>query len=73
MTVHSSVLAWRIPWTMGSQRVGKDWVTNTTTIAEAYGSLMISEDTGCDAKGKGKSLKGFTQGITRSHVWCWRK
>ena len=34
---HSSILAWRIPWTeepgwlelMGLQRVGHDWVTNT--------------------------------------------
>ena len=37
MTTHSSILAWRIPWTeepsglqsMGSQRVGHDSVTNT--------------------------------------------
>ena len=37
---HSSILAWRIPWTeepgglqsMGSQRVGHDWVTNPITI-----------------------------------------
>ena len=37
MATHSSVLAWRIPWTeepgglqsMGSQGVGQDWVTNT--------------------------------------------
>ena len=37
MATHSSVLAWRIPWTeepgrlrfLGSQRVGHDWVTNT--------------------------------------------
>ena len=35
MATHSSILAWRIPWTeeparlqsMGSQRVGRDWVT----------------------------------------------
>ena len=39
MATHSSILAWRIPWTeepvglqsMGSQRVGYDWVTNTHT------------------------------------------
>ena len=38
MAAHSSILAWRIPWTeepgglqsMGSQRVGHDWVTKTT-------------------------------------------
>ena len=37
MATHSSVLAWRIPWTdepgglqsMGSQRVGHDWAANT--------------------------------------------
>ena len=36
---HSSILAWRIPWTeepgrlqsMGSQRVGHDWVTFTSS------------------------------------------
>ena len=31
---HSSILAWRIPWTlqsMGSQRVGNDWATFTFT------------------------------------------
>ena len=31
MATHSSILAWRIPWTeepgMGSQRVGRDWAT----------------------------------------------
>ena len=38
MATHSSVLTWRIPWTeepgglqsMGSQRVGHDWVTKNT-------------------------------------------
>ena len=32
---YSSILAWRIPWTiqsMGSQRVGHDWVTFTFTF-----------------------------------------
>ena len=40
MATHSSILAWKIPWTegpgrlpsMGSQRVGHDWVTNTLTF-----------------------------------------
>ena len=39
MATHSSILAWRIPWTeepgrlqsMGSQRVGHDWTVNTHT------------------------------------------
>ena len=37
MTIHSSTLTWRIPWTekpgrlqsMGSPRIGQDWATNT--------------------------------------------
>ena len=41
MATHSSILAWRIPWTeepgrlqsMGSQRVGHDWATSTFTSA----------------------------------------
>ena len=39
MATHSSILAWRSPWTeepdrlqsMGSQKVGHDWATNTHT------------------------------------------
>ena len=40
MTIHSSILAWRIPWieepgglqSMGSQRIRHDWATNTFTF-----------------------------------------
>ena len=28
---HSSILAWKIPWTLGSKRVGQDWATFTFT------------------------------------------
>ena len=34
---HSSILAWRIPWTvysMGSQRVGQDWANFTFTFTK---------------------------------------
>ena len=38
MAIHSTILAWRLPWaqetgglqSVGSQRVGHDWATNTT-------------------------------------------
>ena len=41
MATHSSILAWKISWTeepgglqsMGSQRVGHDWATNTQTYS----------------------------------------
>ena len=44
MAIHSSILAWRIPWTeepgrlqsMGSQRLRHDWVTNTHTFRIRY-------------------------------------
>ena len=35
MATHSNILTWRIPWTeqsMGWQRVGQDWATNTFTF-----------------------------------------
>ena len=51
MATHSSILAWRIPWTeepggpqfMGSQRVGHDWTTNTFTFIFAYIFPFTSE------------------------------
>ena len=44
MATHFSILTWRIPWTeepgglwsMGSQRVRHDWVTNTFTFSFGY-------------------------------------
>ena len=49
MINHSSTLAWRIPWTeepgglqsMGSQRVGHDWVTNTHTQTLFWASQVV--------------------------------
>ena len=46
MATHSSILAWRIPWTeelgrlqsMGSQRVGHNWATKTHTPGEGNGN-----------------------------------
>ena len=43
-TTHSSILAWRIPWTeepgrllsMGSQRIRHHWGTNTFTFTQQY-------------------------------------
>ena len=65
MATHCNILAWRIPWTeepgglqsMGSQRVGHDWVTFTLKIPYwlissmiltlGYLSLVLSLDTCC--------------------------
>ena len=48
MATHSSILAWRIPWTkepgglqsMGSQRVGHNWATNTHTHTHTEYSIV---------------------------------
>ena len=50
MATHSSILAWRIPWTeksgglqsMVSQRVGHDWVTNTYNFPVKVKENIIS-------------------------------
>ena len=47
MATHSSILAWKIPWTeapgrlrsMGSQRVRHDWVTSLSLPSELQGSI----------------------------------
>ena len=53
MATHSSILAWRIPWTeepgglwsMGSQRLTHDWATNTFTLnmQESWRACYFSE------------------------------
>ena len=44
---HSSILAWRILWTvwsMGQQRVGQDWATFTFTGTGLTGQHSVKED-----------------------------
>ena len=49
MATHSSILAWRISRTeepgglqsMGSQRIGHDWATNTLTLTLAIYNLIF--------------------------------
>ena len=49
MVTHSSILAWRIPWTekpgrlqsMGSQRVGHDWATSLSFTKSVNNSYVI--------------------------------
>ena len=48
MAIHSSILAWKIPWTvqsMGSQRVRHDWVTFTETIIKIKRDGMCCKNT----------------------------
>ena len=51
MAPHSSILAWRIPWTekpsrlqsIGSQRTGQNWVTNTMISSVQFRLSVVSD------------------------------
>ena len=57
MATHSSILAWRIPWTeepgglqsMGSQRVRHEWATNTPHANLLWGIFSSSPNFGFKA------------------------
>ena len=54
MAIHSSTIAWKIPWTeepgrlqsMGSQRVGHDWATSLSlSVAQTVMNLLAVQET----------------------------
>ena len=55
MATHSSILAWKIPWTgepggllsLGSQRIGHQWATNTHLETEEEVTLLCKFATWC--------------------------
>ena len=56
-TTHSSILAWRIPWSvqsMGSQRVGHDWATFTFRYADDTTLMAESQEELKESLGKGE-------------------
>ena len=60
---HSSILAWRIPWTiqsLGSQRVKHDWVTFTFFFHEKLTVAFILN---------GERLKGFPPRSEKRQRW----
>ena len=67
MATQSCILAWRIPWTekpgglqsMGSQRVGHNWVTNTFSPHAARGTSQTKDRTVAPAV-KAWSLSNWT-------------
>ena len=71
MAIHSSTIAWKIPWTeepgrlqsMGSQRVGHDWVTSQTMLAKLLGfpGGADGKASACNGKSHGwRSLIGYS-------------
>ena len=72
MATHSSILAWRIPWTekpsrlqsIGSQRTGQNWVTNTMIMSVQFSSVSQSCPILCnpmDCSPPGSSVHGILQ------------
>ena len=72
MTIHSSTLAWKIPWTeepdrlqsMGSQRVGHDWATSLTHRMLGAGARGWSKEMIWGGRWEGGSGLG-----THVHPW----
>ena len=85
MATHFSILAWRIPWTekpnglqsMGSQRVGHDWVTNPFTfIWLGFHGGSDSKESACNVGDQVWSL-GWEDPLekemaTHSSILAWR-
>ena len=71
MAIHSNILAWRTPWTkqpsvlqsIGLQRVGHDWVINTSTSR----SMRHLETTR-----KTKNFMGAKNTARNHRRWWWR-
>ena len=64
MAIHSSTLAWKIPWTeqpdrlqsMGSQRVGHNWATSlslSSTLNGGFSGGSDGKESGCNAGDSG--------------------
>ena len=72
VVTHSSILVWRISWTeepgrlqsMGSQRVGHDWVTNTFTFIFLRTIYIQTQH-------PAQHLMGFTNSLTPIHGPSW--
>ena len=70
MATHSSIRAWRIPWTeepgslqsLGSQRVGHDWASNAFTF-----KLLVVENRHCNCSPG--SCPGAANGVSRTSHW----
>ena len=79
---HSSILAWRIPWTvesMGSQRVGQDWVTFTFYLfTVGLGGRSMGEERGESRKGeemgkRSRTLLDYEENCTLIYVKHWKQ
>ena len=81
MAAHSNILTWKIPWTeepgrlqsMGSQRVGHDWVTSlslSTKVHLVKAMIFPVVMYGCESW---TIKKAEHWRIADFELWCWRK
>ena len=76
MATHCSILAWRISWTeepgrlqsMGSQRVGHNWATNTYTAVNAQQIQSSQDPRQMQKLGMLKSLPGGRLYLGATHL-----
>ena len=77
MANHSSILAWKISWTeepgglqsMGSQRVGHNWATNTNTNTNIY-FCFIDYAKAFDCVDHNKLWKILQEMVIPDHLIC---
>ena len=84
MTTHSSILAWRIPWTeepgglpsMGSRRVRHNWSNLAAAVAAGYTKVRLVKAMvfpvvmyGCESW---TIKKAESQIIDAFELWCWK-
>ena len=75
MAPHSSTLAWKIPWTeepgrlqsMGSLRVGHDWVTSLSCIGEGNGNPL--QYSCLENPRDGRAWWAAIYGVAQSRTW----
>ena len=78
LATHSSILAWKIPWTeemgglqlMVSQRVEHDWASNTFPVAQMVKNLPAMRETLVISLGQEDYLQ--KEMATHSSILAWR-
>ena len=71
---HSTILAWRIPWTvlsMGLQRVGHDWATVTFTMhgKRAYQVVLVVKNPSANAGDMRHGFDPWVEKIPWRRAW----
>ena len=77
LTSHSSILAWRTPWTvefhgpqsLGSWRVGHDWVTNTFTLSSTTYFIFPLSLTNLTGRGSGWPEPSILKALGDHQSW----